>query len=54
MDFRYWLRQKWYEYTAECEAYGQAPVLDPNQYFQMYKYWLKREFRHQYGKETKE
>lgn len=50
MNFRHWLRQMWYDYIAECEGYGQAPSLDPNQYFQKYKYWLKREYRHHHGK----
>lgn len=47
MNFRFWCREKWYEYLAECEGYRQAPILDSNRYFQMYKYWLKREFKHQ-------
>lgn len=50
MNFRHWLRQRWYDYIAECEGYGEKPALNADQYFQMYKYWLKREYRHQHGK----
>ena len=52
MSFRYWLRQMWYEYVNECESYGQQPV-NADQYFQRYKYWLKREYRHQHGQAKK-
>lgn len=51
MTFRYWLREKWFEYLAECEAYREQPVLSVEVYFQKYKYWLKREYRHQKEKQ---
>ena len=53
MDFRFWLRQMWYEYVKEHEDYGQRPLLKADEYFQRYKYWLKREYRHQHGKAKK-
>jgi len=45
--FKNWLRDMWFQYREECELYKQQPVLDSAQYFKMYKYWLKREYRHQ-------
>jgi hypothetical protein len=45
--FRTWCREKWFEYRDECEVYMQQPVLDSNKYFNLYKYWLKREYKHQ-------
>jgi hypothetical protein len=47
MTFRFWLREKWYEYLAECEAFKQEPIADLTAYFQKYKYWLKREYKYQ-------
>ena len=50
MSFRHWCKEKWFDYISECQEYGLPPVLDANQYFSKYKYWLKREYRHQNGK----
>lgn len=47
MNFRTWLQEQWFKYRDECDAYMQQPVLDSSQYFKMYKYWLKREYKHQ-------
>lgn len=49
MKFRFWLHEKWYEYLTECEAFGLKPIANMSTYFQKYKYWLKREYRHQQG-----
>lgn len=46
--FRKWLNDKWMEHVDELQAWGQpAPKYDRSKYFQMYKWWLKREFRFQ-------
>lgn len=47
MTFRFWCREKWFEYIDERGAYKQVADLNPTQYFQKYKYWLKREYQHQ-------
>jgi hypothetical protein len=47
MNFRSWCREKWFEHKDELESYGQSPAYDANEYFSRYKYWLKREYRHQ-------
>jgi hypothetical protein len=31
----------------ECRLYKEKPTLNATQYFQKYKYWLKREYQHQ-------
>ncbi len=47
MNFRFWLREKWYEHLAELESIGVECNYDISQYFNKYKWWLKREYRHQ-------
>jgi hypothetical protein len=50
-DFRAWLRQIWLENCGERDQYNELP-LSQEEYFQKYKYWLKREFKYQRSKET--
>ena len=47
MKFRLWLQNMWYQHQTELESYGQPVVYDIKEYFNRYKYWLKREYRHQ-------
>ena len=48
MKFREWLRQMWYNHCLEVEEWtGKIPDYDVKEYFARYKYWLKREYRHQ-------
>ena len=50
MNFRNWCREKWYEHMDELISYGLEPQLTTAQeYFDRYKFWLKREFKHQQG-----
>ena len=49
MTFRHWLHEKWLEHQDELESYGQTLSYDLKEYFTKYKYWLKREYRHQQG-----
>jgi hypothetical protein len=44
--FRLWLQRTYMEHKDEATTYG-FPVCDAATYFRMYKFWLKREFRHQ-------
>jgi hypothetical protein len=44
--FRVWLQNLWYENKEEHEQYGELPM-PLEEYFNRYKYWLKREYRHQ-------
>jgi hypothetical protein len=44
--FRLWLREVWLQNCDEHRDYGELPYTQ-EKYFQMYKYWLKREFKHQ-------
>ena len=43
--FRAWVHQLWVENCEEHFTHAE-PILDAADYFQRYKYWLKREFRH--------
>jgi hypothetical protein len=45
-EFRSWLRQLWQENCRERDAFNERP-LSQQEYFNKFKYWLKREFRHQ-------
>lgn len=47
-DFRTWLQRIYMEHKDEAQSYG-LPTCDADTYFRMYKYWLKREFKHQLG-----
>lgn len=46
--FRLWLQNIWFENKQEHTDLGQLPY-SLEEYFQKYKYWLKREYRHQQG-----
>lgn len=48
MTFRLWLQNKWFEHLDELDSLGlPQPDYDVKYYFNKYKYWLKREYRHQ-------
>ena len=47
MNFRSWCQEKWYEHLDELSLYGQPVPYDAKEYFQRYKWWLKREYRFQ-------
>jgi hypothetical protein len=44
--FRHWVHELWLQNTDEHLAYRELPYTQ-EEYFRMYKYWLKREFKHQ-------
>ena len=46
MNFRDWLRKIWVENCLEHDHYGELPYT-MEEYFQKYKWWLKREFKYQ-------
>ena len=46
MKFRQWVHEIWVKNCDEHIEYQQSPVTQEH-YFRMYKYWLKREYRHQ-------
>lgn len=48
--FRLWLNNIWFDNCAEHRDLGELPYT-MQEYFQKYKYWLKREFRHQERRE---
>ena len=43
--FKKWVKDLWYENCAEYESYNQIPM-PIEVYWQKYKWWLKREYRH--------
>jgi hypothetical protein len=44
--FKLWLQRIYMEHKDEAMTYGFEPC-NVATYFRMYKYWLKREYRHQ-------
>jgi len=47
MNFRFWCQLKWYEHIDEMLIMdGSEPSYTSRQYFNKYRWWLKREYRH--------
>ena len=51
-QFRRWCAEKWYEHKDELESYNQFLTYSAQEYFDRYKYWLKREYKHQTGEKN--
>jgi hypothetical protein len=51
--FRLWLQNIWFDNKQERNEVGELPY-SQEEYFQKYKYWLKREYRHQQSKDNNE
>jgi hypothetical protein len=50
MSFRRWLQEMWFNHLDELMTLGlPPPKYALQEYFAKYKYWLKREYRHQQG-----
>jgi len=50
MKFRQWLHEMWLQHCEEFEGwFHRRPDYDLKDYFQRYRWWLKREYRHQQG-----
>ena len=48
--FRLWLQEKWYDHVDECNLWKTTPCGNVKEYFNKYKWWLKREYLFQKGK----
>lgn len=46
--FREWLQDLWRENCDEHDVYHE-PRYTMQEYFQRYRWWLRREYRHQQG-----
>jgi hypothetical protein len=49
MKFRHWVHELWMQNCDEHRESSELPYTQ-EEYFRMYKYWLKREYRHQQRK----
>jgi len=49
-QFKNWLRNIWLDNCDEHITYGQLPYT-MEEYWNKYKWWLKREYKHQRNKE---
>lgn len=46
MKFRQWCQERWYEHCDEVTSWTrQSPNYLSQEYFNRYKWWLRREFR---------
>lgn len=48
-NFRHWVREIWLENCEEHLTYNENPYTI-KQYWERYKWWLRREYRHQQRK----
>lgn len=48
MTFRQWLQERWYNHLDELRDWGEPVPADYklSQYFAKYRWWLKREYKH--------
>jgi hypothetical protein len=46
-EFRTWLKNMYLENCKEREEWNSIPYESLSEYFNFYKYWLKREFKNQ-------
>jgi hypothetical protein len=51
-NFRSWLQEMWMQHKDELDSLGIRCEYDMVYYFSKYKYWLKREYKHQMRKES--
>lgn len=47
--FKLWVQELWMQNREERLTYGEDPAT-MKQYWDTYKWWLRREYRHQQGK----
>lgn len=45
MKFRQWCHEKWQEHQEELSGYGQPLPYTSREYFNKYRWWLKREYQ---------
>lgn len=50
-SFRHWVHEIWLENCEENLTFYQAPYT-MKQYWEKYKWWLRREYRHQMGRQN--
>lgn len=50
--FRLWVQRIWIDNTEEHLTYGELPYTI-QEYWAKYKWWLRREYRHQMDREAK-
>ena len=47
-NFRHWCQEMWYKHVEECLTWeGVEPTATPQEYFNKYRWWLKREYKYQ-------
>lgn len=52
MNFRNWVRELWMDNCEEKLIFNETPAT-MKQYWNTYKWWLRREYRHQHQKAKK-
>lgn len=52
--FRAWVHQTWVQNCEERMMYDGGPKLNVSEYFNQFKWWLRREYRFQKEKHVRE
>lgn len=53
-QFRNWVHNLWLDNCEERSIYASGERLSEQEYFQRFKWWLRREYRHQIKKEKEQ
>lgn len=55
MTFKQWLQERWFQHVDELQSWGEPVPSDYRlgDYFNKYRWWLRREYRFSLGIETK-
>jgi hypothetical protein len=54
MSFRNWVHNLWLDNCEERMLYSNGDRLTEQEYFQRFKWWLRREYRHQINRQKEQ
>lgn len=53
-NFRLWCQEMWFRHREECQNWGHdSTFAQASDYLRVYRYWLKREYRHYLARHTR-
>ena len=53
-QFRHWVHNLWLDNCEERMLYSNGDKLSEREYFQRFKWWLRREYRHQINQQKEQ
>lgn len=54
INFRHWVHNLWLDNCEERAVYSTGDRLTKQEYFRRFKWWLRREYRHQIHKQKEQ